>query len=159
MLPGVPVMTESDATSEAGRETSSDPRRIVLADLVAHLAAGVMTRTLGYAAAAAQADGHLRDVLEELVRRKHAQAADLLPLGRVLGVPTPSAPPAPPPSATPGWGTILGEAFQGERAVETIGRELAVLAREPALKALGARLAAGAARDGEEVRKLYLRYT
>jgi hypothetical protein len=151
-------MTESDA-SEAGREAPTDPRRIVLAHLVAHLAADVMTRARGYAAAAAQADGHLRDVLEELVRRKHAQVADLLPFGRVLDVPTPSVPPAPPPTTPPGWGTILGEAFQGERAVETIGRELAVLASEPALKALGARLAAGAARDSEEVRKLYLRYS
>jgi hypothetical protein len=43
--------------------------------------------------------------------------------------------------------------------VETIARELAVLASESLLKALGARLAAGAARDGQEVRKLYLRYT
>lgn len=159
MLPGVPVMTESDATSEASRETSGDPRRIVLADLVEHLAAGVMKQVQGYAAAAAQADGHLRQVLEELVRRKHAQAADLLPLGRALGVPGPSASPATPPGSRAGWGTILGEAFQGERMVETIARELAVLASEPLLKALGARLASGAARDGQEVRKLYLRYT
>jgi hypothetical protein len=152
-------MTESDATPEASRETSSDPRRIVLADLEAHLAAGVMKQAQDYAAAAARADGHLRQVLEELVRRKRAQTADLLALGPGLGVPVPAASPATSPSSSAGWGTILGEAFQGERMVERIARELAVLASEPALKALGARLAAGAARDGQEVRKLYLQYT
>jgi hypothetical protein len=53
----------------------------------------------------------------------------------------------------------LGDAFQGERDLEWTGRELAVLAVDPALKALGARMAGGAARDAEEVRKLYLRYS
>jgi hypothetical protein len=54
---------------------------------------------------------------------------------------------------------ILGEAFQGERALERTGHELTGLAEDQAVKILGARLAAGAARDGEEVRRLYLRYS
>ncbi len=155
----MPAMTESEATVEAGREASSDPRRTVLADLVAHLAAGVMKQARDYETAAARADGHLRESLEVLGRRKHDQAADLLPLSRALGVPAPPAPPGTRPASAPSWGVALGEAFQGERTLESIGRELAVLAQEPALKASAARLAAGAARDGGEVRKLYLRYT
>ena len=68
--------------------------------------------------------------------------------------------PAAAPGAPPGpWGVVLGEAFQDERHLERTSRELAVLAGDPRLKALAARLAAGAARDAEEVRKLYLRYS
>jgi hypothetical protein len=152
-------MTEPDATSAAGSDASTDPRRLVLADLVARLAAGVATGARDYEAAAGQAEGALRQALEELARAKHAQAADLGPLARALGVPVPSLPPASPPNSAPSWGVILGEAFQGERALEWTGRELAALAPDPAAKALTARLAAGAARDGEEVRRLYLRYT
>jgi hypothetical protein len=54
---------------------------------------------------------------------------------------------------------ILGEGFQGERALEWTGRELAALAPDPAVKALAARLVVDVVRDAEEVRKLYLRYS
>ena len=155
----MPAMTESEATVEAVREASTDPRRTVLADLVAHLAVGVIKQARCYETAAAHADGLLRETLDELGRRKHDQAADLLPLSRALGVPAPSVPTPTPPESTPAWGVVLGEAFQGERALEATGRQLAVLAQEPALRDSAARLAAGAARDGGEVRKLYLRYT
>jgi hypothetical protein len=40
-----------------------------------------------------------------------------------------------------------------------MGRELAGLTEDPAVRALALRLVAGAGRDGQEVRKLYLRYT
>ena len=131
----------------------------MLADLVAHLAAGVTKQARDYATAAARADGHLRESLEGLGRRKHDQAAtscrSAAPWTCQRRRRRPRRVQRPPPS----WGVTLGEAFQGERTLESIGRELAVLAQEPALKASAARLAAGAARDGGEVRKLYLRYT
>jgi hypothetical protein len=40
-----------------------------------------------------------------------------------------------------------------------MSRELAALTPDPAVRALGLRLANAAARDGAEVRKLYLRYS
>jgi hypothetical protein len=134
----------------------------VLADLVARLAAGLTTRARHYEAAASRARGELQQVLDRLGRAKRAQAADLAPAARALGA---ALPPAPSPAQTPvltvtdPWGMALAEAFQGERDVEWTSRELAVLAEDPALKALAARVAAGAARNGEEVRKLYLRYS
>ena len=128
----------------------------MLADLVARLAAGVTTRARAYEAAAGQAGGDLRQALDRLGRAKLAQAADLLPLARAFGAPVPPA--SPPGSARP-WGVVLGEAFQDERDLEWTSRELAVLAGDPRLKALAARLAGSAARDAEEVRKLYLRYS
>jgi hypothetical protein len=131
----------------------------VLADLMARLVVGVATQARAYEAAAGQAEGALRLALEQLARAKHAQAANLAPLALALGVPGVSLPPAPPPEAALSWGVILGEAFQGERALEWTGRELAALAPDPALRALAARLTAGAGRDGEEVRGLYLRYS
>jgi hypothetical protein len=154
----VPVMTESDSRPTPG-EMSDDPRRIVLAYLVARLAAGVATRARDYEAAAAQAEGPLRQALEELARAKHAQAADLAPLARALGVPAPSLPPPAPQWSPLAWGVILGEAFQDERVLEGIGRELAGLAPDPAVRALAARFAAGAGRDRADVRRLYLRYS
>ena len=57
------------------------------------------------------------------------------------------------------WGAILGAAFQDERVLEGIARELAGLASEPSIRALAARLVAAVNRDREGVRKLYLRYT
>ena len=57
------------------------------------------------------------------------------------------------------WGATLGEAFQAERVLEGIARELAGLAPDPPVRALAARLVAAVSRDREEVRKLYLRYT
>jgi hypothetical protein len=152
-------MTELDAASAAGPHASADPRRLVWADLVARLAAGVATGARDYEAAAGQADGVLRQALEERARAKHAEAADLGPLAHALGVPVPTVPPASPPDSALSWGVILGEAFQGERALEWTARELAILAPDPAVRAQAARLAAGAARDGEEVRRLYLRYS
>jgi hypothetical protein len=154
----VPAMTEPDATavSSASGPDSADPRRLVLADLVARLAAAVTTRARHYEAAAGQAQGDLRQALERLGRAKQAQAADLLPAAQALGA---SVPPALPPGPASSWGVILGEAFQGERDLEWTSRELAVLAGDPPLKAMAARLAGGAARDAEEVRRLYLRYS
>lgn len=154
-------MTEPDRTTAPGPAGASepdatDPRRLVLADLVARLAAGVTTRARAYEAAAGQAEGDLRKALERLERAKLDQAAELLPLARTLGASVPAAG----PEGTPGpWGVVLGEAFQGERRLERTSRELAVLAGDPRLKALAARLAGSAARDADEVRKLYLRYS
>jgi hypothetical protein len=152
-------MTEPDTTSAAGSDAATDPRRLVLADLVARLAAGVATRAREYDAAAGQATGALRQGLEQLAHAKRAQAADLGPLARALGVPAPALPPASPPDSSISWGVILGEGFQGERALEWTGRELAALAPDPAVKALAARLVVDVVRDAEEVRKLYLRYS
>jgi hypothetical protein len=158
-------MTEPDVTTAPGASEPDpgDPRRLVLADLLGRLAAGLTTRARRYEAATSRAEGELAQALDRLGRAKRAQAADLLPATRALGV---SVPPTSPESpASPGatgpraWGVELGDAFQGERDLEWTGRELAVLAVDPALKALGARMAGGAARDAEEVRKLYLRYS
>ena len=140
-------------------ELDADPRRLVLADLVARLAASVLALAGEYEAAAGRAQGPLGQTLEDLARAKDAQAADLAALASALGVPPPSAPRAAAPTFPLSWGVILGEAFQGERAIERIGRELGTLAADPLVKALAARLATGAARDGQAVRKLYLRYT
>ncbi|HEX2501979.1 MAG TPA: hypothetical protein VHO73_11020 [Methylomirabilota bacterium] len=151
-------MTESDAGPVPGRDLPADPRRLVLADLVARLAAGLATRARDYEAAAGQ-EGALRRPLQELARAKHAQLADLAPLCDALGAPR-SALPTPALASPPlAWGVILGKAFQAERDLEGLGRELGGLAADPAIKALAARLAAGADRDGREVRRLYLRYT
>ena len=157
--PRPPAMTELDATPTLDPDGSDAARRLMLADLVVRLTAGVVALAGVYAAAAGQAEGDLGRTLEDLARAKDAQAADLAPLARALRVPTPSARPAEPPKSPFAWGVVLGEAFQGERAIERIGRELAVLAAAPPVKVLAARLAAGAARDGKEVRKLYLRYS
>jgi hypothetical protein len=156
----VPAVTEPDVTTSGlpggfGPD-AADPRRLVLADLVARLAAGVTTRARAYEAAAGQAQGDLRQALDRLGRAKHAQVADLLPAARALGA---SVPPASPPGRIRAWGVVLGEAFQDERDLERTSRELAVLAGAPALKTLAARLAGSAARDAQEVRKLYLRYS
>ena len=138
---------------------SDDPRRLVLADLAARLAAGMAGRARAYEAAAGRAEGPLRHALQELARVKHAQTADLTPLARTLGVSAPSAPPPPPAGGPPAWGVILGEAFQAERSLEGMGRELAGLTPDPGVRALALRLASAAARDGEEVRRLYLQYS
>jgi hypothetical protein len=131
----------------------------VLADLVGRLVTALAAQARAYEAAASQAGGDLRESFDRLGRAKQTQAADLLPLARTLGVPGPIGPPASRPGPSPSWGVILGEAFQGERALERTGQELTVLAGDPAVKVLAARLAGGAARDGEEVRRLYLRYS
>ncbi|MGH7319022.1 MAG: hypothetical protein ACRELA_05265 [Candidatus Rokuibacteriota bacterium] len=153
------VMTESDAGPTPGDDMSDDPRRLGLAYLVARLVAGLATRARDYEAAAGPAEGALRRALEELARAKHAQAADVAPLGRAYGVPLPTLPPPSPPVAPFSWGVILGEAFQAERVLEGLGRELASLTTDPAIKVLATRLAAGAGRDRAEVRRLYLRYS
>jgi hypothetical protein len=152
-------MTEPDAGLTPGDDLSDDPRRIGLADLVTRLAAGLATRARDYEAAAAPAGGALQQALEELARAKRAQAADVAPLGRAFGVAAPVLPPPSPPVTPLSWGVILGEAFQAERVLESIARELAILTTDPAIKALAMRLAAGAGRDRGEVRKLYLRYS
>jgi hypothetical protein len=53
----------------------------------------------------------------------------------------------------------LGQAFQAERTMEWVSRELAVLAEDPTIRALAALLTGQMALDREEVRKLYLRYS
>ena len=152
-------MTESDPLPPPGYDTADDPRRVVLADLVARLAAGVAAGARGYEAAASRAEGGLRHGLEALARAKHAEAAGLVPLARSLGVSAPLLPPPLPSRAPVSWGEILGEAFQAERVLEGVGRELAGLTSEPTVRALATRLIAGVSRDREEVRRLYLRYT
>jgi hypothetical protein len=149
-------MTEPDGITAPRPAVAADPRRLVLADLVTRLAAGVATRARHYEAAATEAQGELKQALDRLGRSKDAQTADLLPAARALGA---SVPPGSAPTPGRPWGVILGEAFQGERDLEWTGRELAVLAGDPALKTLAARLAGGSARDAQEVRKLYLRYS
>jgi hypothetical protein len=138
---------------------AGDPRRLAVADLTARLAAGLTRQTRAYDAAAGQAHGELRQALEDLGRAKQAQFADLTPLARALGVSTPAATSVPPAGAHAGWGVVLGEAFQGERALEVVGRELASLTVDRDIRALAARLAVAAGRDGGRVRKLYLRYS
>ncbi len=152
-------MTESDALPPSGYDTADDPRRVVLADLVARLAAAATAGARGYEAAASRAEGGLRHALEELARAKHAEAAGLAPLARSLGVSAPLLPPPLPSRAPVSWGEILGEAFQAERVLEGVGRELAGLTSEPAVRALATRLITRVSRDREEVRRLYLRYT
>ena len=152
-------MTESDTTPAPGYDISNGPRRVVLADLVARLAAAIGRQARDYAVAAGQAEGALRHALQELAHAKHAQAADLAPLARALGVSAPSLPPPLPSGAPPSWGVILGEAFQAERVLEGIGRELTGLTADPTVRGLATRLAAAMARDREEVRRLYLRYS
>ena len=136
-----------------------DPRRLVVADLAARLAAGLAGRARAYEAAAGRANGDLRRGLEDLGRAKHAQGADLAPLARALGVSAPSPPPEMVAGTAPGWGVILGEAFQAERTLGQMCRELAGLTADPAVRAMGTRLAAATDRDGQEVRKLYLQYS
>ena len=136
-----------------------DPRRLLVADLAARLVAGLAGRAQAYEAAAGRASGDLRRGLEDLGRAKLAQAADLAPLARALGVSTSVLPLEAAAGTAPGWGVVLGEAFQAERTLQEIARELAGLTADRAVRALGARLAAAADRDGKEVRKLYLRYS
>lgn len=152
-------MTESDAPPSPGSDLAHDPRRVMLADLVGRLAAAVAVGAGGYEAAASCAEGPLRDALEVLARAKHAEAADLAPLARTLGVSAPPRRPTPPPGTPVSWGATLGAIFQDERVLEGIARELVGLASDPSVRALAARLVTAVSRDREEVRKLYLRYT
>jgi hypothetical protein len=152
-------MTESDALPFPGYDPTDDPRRVMLADLVGRLAAAVAAGAAGYEAAGSCAEGPLRDALEALNRAKHAEAADLAPLARTLGVSAPPRRPTPPPGTPVSWGATLGAIFQDERVLEGIARELAGLASDPSIRALAVRLVTAVSRDREEVRKLYLRYT
>jgi hypothetical protein len=136
-----------------------DPRQVAVADLTARLAAGLARQARAYDAAAAQADGELRQALEDLGRAKQAQFADLTPLARALGISTPAATSTPPTGVHAGWGVVFGEAFQGERALKEVGRQLAGLTGDRDVRALATRLADAAGRDGGRVRKLYLRYS
>jgi hypothetical protein len=155
----VAVTSDPEAPAALAAASADDPRRLAVADLVAQLVARVATQAGHYETAAAAATGALPAALADLARAKHAQTAALAPVARALGVPMAPIPGPPMPDPRPTWGAILGEAFQGERTLEMASRELARLTPDPALAALGARLAAGARRDGEEVRRLYLRYT
>jgi hypothetical protein len=154
----VAVMTESDAPPIPRPDVPDDPRRLVLAYLVTRLAAGLAGQVVAYEAAAAKAGDALRQALTGLAQASRAQAAELAPLARALGVAAAPPPPSPLESVT-SWGTMLGEAFQAERTLEWGSRELAGLAPDSTTRALASRLAAQAARNAEEVRRLYLRYT
>jgi hypothetical protein len=152
-------MIESDPLPPSGYDTADDPRRVVLADLVARFAVAVAAGARDYERAAIRAEGSLRHGLEELARAKQAEAAWLAPLARSLGVPAPVVGLPLPAGTAVSWGEILGKAFQAERVLEGVGRELAGLTSEPAVRALATRLIAGVSRDRGEVRRLYLRYT
>ena len=130
-----------------------------MADLTARLSAGLARQARAYEAAAARAGGPLRQALEGLGRAKHTQAADLAPLARAFEALTPAVPSETPAESSPDWGVTLGEAYQGERALEGTARELAALTTDTAVRALALRLVTGTGRDGGEVRKLYLRYS
>lgn len=151
-------MTGADTTPGARPAAPTDPRGIVLTDLIARLAVAVTECARRYEAAAGQTEGALRQALEGLGHAKRAQAADLAPLTRALGQSAAPEPGTPAPS-TIAWGVLLGEAFQGERRLGRLAEELVPLAPDPLIAALATRLATGAARDGAEVRRLYLRYT
>src|SRR5215467_13036208 len=92
-----------------------DPRRVMESELAARIAAGLAGRGRAYEAAAARAQGDLQRALADLGRAKLAQAADLAPLARALGVPPPAPPTGTSASTAPDWGRVLGEAFQAER--------------------------------------------
>jgi hypothetical protein len=149
----------SESPRELVAEPEADARRIVLADLVGRLVRVVTDAAGRYEAAAGRAEGALRRALEALGRAKQAQAAELAPLARALGASaTPAAPGLPEPPL-PAWGVIFGEAFEAERDVERIARELLALTTDPSVRALAGRLAVGASAHRGEVRRLYLRYT
>ena len=152
-------MTELEPTVLVDPAPSSDPRRVGLTDLVARLAAGLAEGARRYEAAAGRADGTLREALGHLAQAKRAQTADLAPLARALGVSAPPAEPADPFPTSPSWGVVLAEAFQAERGLERLARELAPLGGDPLVGSLAGRLAMGAAQGGAQVRKLYLRYS
>jgi hypothetical protein len=150
-------MTEPAAAPPPTAPVPDDPRRLVLADLVGGLVSGLMEQAAEYERAASSAAGALRQSLEDLYRAKQAEIAALAPLARDLGV-TAAAPP-PPSGPDRAWGVVLGDAFQAERTLERVVRELAVGAGDPGIRALSARLNSEIARDRGEVRRLYLRYT
>jgi hypothetical protein len=150
-------MTEPAAPPEISAFAPDDPRRLVLADLVAQLAAGLREREAAYAGAAGRAEGALRTALEALQRAKAAQREALAPLARALGVP--DAAPASRVDGPDHWGAILGEAFQAERTLERITREVAAGVVDPPTRALMAGLAIQIARDRDAVRRLYVQYT
>jgi hypothetical protein len=150
-------MTEPAAAPTPTDPVSDDPRRLVLADLVSALMSGLVARAAAYERASSRAAGALRQSLEDLHRAQEAEIGALAPLARTLGVGVPA--PLPPAGPEAPWGVVLGEAFQAERTIERVARELAAGAGDPAIQALSARLSSEIARDREEVRRLYLRYT
>ena len=152
-------MTQPPADLASPSARPGDPRRLAVADLVGQILDVAGALGLGYEVAARRAPEALQHALQALARSKEGQTATLTPLARALGGPEPTAPPSAAPEMGAEWGVALAEAFQGERALEMAGRQLAALAEDPAVQALGARVATGAARDGKEVRKLYLRYS
>jgi hypothetical protein len=151
-------MTEPAAAPPPPDPIPDDPRRLAQADLVRELLSGLMAQAAAFELAASRASGVLRQSLVDLYRAMEAEIAALTPLAGTLGVtlPTPPAPGGPERS----WGAILGEAFQAERTLERVARELAsVAAGDPAMVALSTRLTSEIGRDREGVRRLYLRYT
>ena len=126
------AMTEpGDAVPVAGTD-AADPRRLVLADLVGASGRGRDERAPGATRPPpGQADGALRaGARGARPRQARPGRRPRLPLARALGVPVATRR-AGAPLPRPRWGVILGEAFQGERALERTGRELAALARRP----------------------------
>jgi hypothetical protein len=152
-------MTMPGADPAVGPGLTADPRRLVLADLVGRLARGLAKTAAGYGGAASLATGLLRQVLERLGREAQAQRAEVGSVARALGTPATATDPGSEPAGLPGWGVLLGEAFQQERGLGRLAAELETLAPDPPLKALAARLAAKAAERAGEVRRLYLRYS
>jgi hypothetical protein len=87
-----------------------DPRRLVLADLVSGLVAGLMEQAAAYERAARRVTGVLRQSLVDLYRAMQAEIAALTPLARdprrhAAAPPPPSGPERP-------WGVILGRRFR-----------------------------------------------
>jgi len=150
-------MTEPAAAPSPPDPIPDDPRRLAQADLVRQLLSGLMAQAAAYELAASRASGILRQSLVDLYQAIEAEIAALTPLAGTLGVTLP-APPAP-GDPERSWGAILGEAFQAERTLGRVARELAAMAGDPAMVALSTRLNSEIARDREGVRRLYLRYT
>jgi hypothetical protein len=154
----MPVTIEPAAAVASPDALAEDPRRLVLAYLMSRFAAGLAAQAAEYAQAAVHAAGALRGSLQDLARAKEAELMALAPSAHALGVST-SIPDAPVDSPPRPWGVVLGEAFQAERTLERVGRELAAGAWDASIRALAARLTSEIAQDREEVRRLYLRYT
>jgi hypothetical protein len=152
-------MTTPGSDLTAPPTLPSDAHRLVLGDLVGRLARALGESAARYEAAAGWADGPLRQALEALGRATRARCADVASVARAAGLPVPPGGAGPPASAREAWGVILGEAFQAERVLGRLAGELGALAQDPPLRALGMRVAVGAAEQGAEVRRLYLQYS
>ena len=139
-------------------------RRLTLAEVVGDaLAIGQRLGRLYTEFAARAALDPLKAALTELAAGKAGHAAALEPLARALGAaptsPTSVATAGAPRAAGDSPAALFGEAFQGERALDVVYRELAALLAGPDLLPELPDLAAGAARARGRLRELYLRYS